>query len=54
MLLERFAAGAGFSANGLGFIPDAVAAGDVEAGRREADGQVSWLSLNLVLSCAFR
>ena len=48
MPLERFALGAGFSANGLDFAPAAVAAGDVEAGWREADGRVSWRSLNRV------
>ena len=54
MLLERFAAGAGFSANGLDFIPEAVAAGDVEAGPARGRRSGVLAELNLVLSCAFR
>ena len=49
-LLERFALGAGFSAGGLDFAPAAVAAGDVEAGQRGANGRGSRLSLNLASS----
>ena len=40
VLLESFPVGASLGT-------DAVGAGDVETGQREADGQVSWLSLNM-------